>query len=105
MGNGFKLSDPSPVRKERILLLSTQHLSAATMEWLGKADGYKWPVHPRNDYGFFIRADSDIWDFSTLNGDLVAALQFAKDRNVEWILFDNDEDPIKGLATYDDGAT
>lgn len=105
MGSGFKLSEPSPVRKERILLLSTQHLTALTLEWLGEVDGHKYPVHPRNDYGFFVRVDTAIWDYSNLNGDFVAVLQFAKDRNVEWVLFDNDEDPIKSLPTYDDGAT
>ncbi len=106
MGSGFKSADPSPVRKERILLLSTQHLSASTLEWLYARglDGVD-PVHKRGDDGYFVYVESECWDFSTLAGDLAAALQFAKDRNVEWVLFDNDEEPIKGLATYDDGAT
>ena len=101
MGSGFKLADPSPVRKERILLLSTAHLTKSTLEWLAdkEATGV-YPLHERGAYGYFVRAVSSIWNPPDLPGDFVAMLQFAKDRNVEWILLDVDEDVIKGLPTY-----
>jgi hypothetical protein len=103
MGNGFKLSDPSPVRKERILLLSTQHLTDGTLDWLeDKVATDSLPLHRRSQHGYFLRVDSYLWNPPDLPGDLVAVLQFAKDRNVEWVLLDDDEQPIKGLPNYNE---
>lgn len=101
MGSGFKMADPSPVRKERLLLLSTDHLTEDTMDWLAeKEQRGSHPLHARGDHGYFIRVASSIWNPPDLPGDFVAMLQFAKDRNVEWILLDQDEEHIKGLPTY-----
>lgn len=101
MGSGFKLADPSPVRKERLLLLSTQHLTDNTLDWLEEKEPKgSLPLHRRGPWGYFLRVDSSLWKPPDLPGDLVAMLQFAKDRNVEWVLIDEDEEPIKGLPTY-----
>jgi len=82
---------PRDDRFERMLVLSTAHITQATCnEWLAQATIPAWP---KGEYGWFVYATEEIGDAPT---DMEAVIHYAREANCDWIMLDRD------AATIDD---
>lgn len=85
---------------KKILELSTAHLTKNTAD---RMDNRQYCI-ARYAYGALVYVDP--WqiehrDVSTYPKDLLDCIALALDNNCDYILFDQDEEPIEDLPTYD----
>lgn len=76
---------------EKMLVLSTAHLTPETCnDWLPFSVG-SHPVWEKGDYGWFVYVSEEPGDIPT---DLEGCIHYARYIGVEWIMFDRDADEL-----------
>lgn len=85
---------------EKILVLSTKHLSEATCnEWMPECP---WSCFEKGDYGWFIYvADPGITEEQGVPLELRSALHAARKLGCAWVMFDRDGDVLDELPEFD----
>lgn len=84
----------------RILELSTAHVSLATRDLLDGTFIHVWPVSGMTgEHGWLIYAHDERPDGCP--DDLWKCIERAHTEGASYLWFDQDLDPIDGLATYD----
>lgn len=85
--------------------VSTANITEKTAAWLADPEQHQGPkpVLIQNEYGWFVyvihkpdAGEEDGWP-----QDLRAVIQYARDRNCNWVQLDQDADPVHELPTYD----
>ena len=93
---------------ERILTISTAHISSTTSELLSiepETDTMGINVYCKADYGWFIYVPNNLIEH--YNGgydipeDLWSCMLFAYEKDCNWLGLDCDGDVVKDLKTYD----
>ncbi len=92
---------------EKILILSTAHLSVATLDYLNATHSDLWP-HSGNrvDYGFLMYAHDERPTFDPgkkCPDEVWACCVKARELGADWLKFDCDADEIDGLEVFDHG--
>jgi hypothetical protein len=86
----------------KMLDLSTGHVSEATAtllnKWSSDADGSPVVAYEKGVYGWLV---STAVIGAATPDDLKACIDYALDRDCEWIMFDCDSDTVDALPTYD----
>lgn len=84
--------------------LSSQHLSASTRKLFGGALG-TWPAAGYDGFNaMMIYAHDENFGDPPIPDDLWAILQQARRARIEYVLFDDEADPVAGLPVYADGS-
>ena len=91
---------------ERILVLSTAHISESTADEMNAATASttRFPVnvYGKSDFGWFIFVPSSLeYPDNRVPEDLQAVLRYARENDCEWIMFDRDADIDGNLQVFD----
>jgi hypothetical protein len=86
----------------RMLALSTAHLSPHTCNALLPKLEAEIPVWPKGEYGWFIYASLEIGALTEpLPADLQETILYAKAQGCDYLMFDRDWPETDQLRTYD----
>ncbi|MEH0194599.1 hypothetical protein V7S57_02570 [Caulobacter sp. CCNWLY153] len=95
----------SRIETRATVVLSTEHLSAATINLLNASPLEAWPVAGgRMMWGYMLWAPEDIDTGAEVPSELAAALAWARASGFDYVLFDADADPLDHLPTFDHAA-
>lgn len=83
---------------ERLLVLSTTHITEHTCNTCLRAQNDSTPVYEKGGYGWFVYVDA--W-FPDTPEDLNRTMTFAREKGCEWVMFDSDGPTIEQLPSYD----
>ena len=87
---------------ERMLVLSTAHITQQTSELLAADAMGELVVYPKNGYGFFVLVPTEeSQTVSDCTEDLQACMALAKESGCQWLMLDRDAETIETLPTYD----
>ena len=91
---------------ERVLSISTAHISAETDEKLrnGDMDEAGMSVYEKGEFGWFIFVDHVVecfWYKDEIPEDLMRCIRLAQANHCEWLCLDRDAETVDNLPTYD----
>jgi hypothetical protein len=87
-----------------IVVLSTRHMSLDTIKLLAKTRLKDWPVAGgKIGHGFYVYAHDEDCE-GTIPADLLKVCQWASGQGFDYIQFDEEEEPIEALPTFEETA-
>lgn len=91
---------------ERVLTVSTAHISAETDEKLcnGDMDEAGMTVYEKGDFGYWIFVDpvaEVFWFKNEIPDDLMQCIKLAQSMDCSWLCLDCDADILPELPTYE----
>lgn len=88
---------------DRMLVLSTAHISSETNEQLQNNQEEQFPlvVYEKGDYGYLILVPEHDEDLHGVPDDLKRVLEFAALHECEWVMLDCDANVITELPTFE----
>jgi hypothetical protein len=90
------------LESRKTLCLSTAHVAETTANILNTTSYEKWPVcgGPWH-FGWLVYAHDDDCGDPPMPRDLWACCCFAREHGFDYILFDQDAEPVDGLPKYE----
>ncbi len=98
------------VEINKMLTLSTAHISEATAELLQRCNAADWDdpsiedvplvVYEKSDYGWFVVVPNDLFRINRTPPDLLMLFRLAQAQGCTWIMFDRDVEPVANLPTF-----
>ncbi|MGV2886016.1 DUF5983 family protein [Paenibacillus taichungensis] len=93
----------------KMLDVSTVHLTAATLKWLGEHAESEEPngfiVYAKSKYGYFIPIieddDDSLPEDNNIPEDLTKVIEFAQSQDCTWIMIERDAIAIDQLPVFD----
>ena len=91
---------------ERVLTVSTAHISAETDEKLcnGDMDEAGMSVYEKGEFGWFLFVDPVVecfWYKEKIPEDLMSCIRLAQANHCEWLCLDRDAEILSELPTYE----
>lgn len=95
-------AQPKQYATRNVVVLSTGHLSGATINLLDVTPLDKWPCAGGPiPYGYYIWAPEDANEDRETPDDLTKVLLWARSKGFDYVQFDADEEMIDDLPTFD----
>jgi hypothetical protein len=88
---------------EKVLTISTAHLSPETAKVLTEENSFGWIVFPKGDIGWFIYTAKqiDVLDPPDTPTDLLQCVLLARANDCAWLCLDRDAGRVMGAPTYE----
>lgn len=85
----------------KMLTVSTGHISKETAELLDKDNIYGLVVYQKDEYGWFIFLSEEDDYYAGIPDELLKLIKFAKDLGCSWLCLDRDGDVLEYLEVFD----